>query len=235
VLLQGKAAQQIMAFARERKVSLIILSSHGRGGLSPWNISSVVQKVILQGWVPVLIVRAYASCSPDLTGQRYKRLLVPLDGSQRAECVLPLATALARSQGSDLLLGHVVAQPEASRQGPLTEEEQDLVHRLAELNREAAERYLGDLRSRLSGAEQICLVEGGSPAARLHELVEEERVDLVVLSAHGHFADNRWPYGSVALSFVAYGTTPLLIIQDIDQEQAIPSKAEIAAQEQKGH
>jgi len=235
VLLEGKGAEQMIEFTREKVVDLIVLSSHGRGGLSPWNISSVVQKVILQSWVPVLIVRAYESRSVELTGLRYRRVLVPLDGSQRAECVLPLATAVARTQGSELLLGHVVPEPVTPRPGPLTEEEEALADRLNALNREAAEKYLRDLRSRLSGEERIQLLEGGSPAARLHELVEEEKVDLVALSAHGHFADHRWPYGSVALSFVAYGTTPLLILQDIEQEQAVPSKAEIAAKERKGH
>ena len=98
-LLEGQAAEQVIEFARQRQhgVGLIILSSHGRSGLSEWNISSVGQKIILRAHVPVMIVRAYEPCAGNVGSLRYGRLLVPLDGSQRAECVLPLVTALALS------------------------------------------------------------------------------------------------------------------------------------------
>jgi nucleotide-binding universal stress UspA family protein len=63
----------------------------------------------------------------------------------------------------------------------------------------------------------------------------EEPVDLVVLSAHGYSGSAEWPYGSVALNFIAYGTTPLLIVQDLVESEARRSKAEAAAAESKGH
>ena len=65
----------------------------------------------------------------------------------------------------------------------------------------------------------------------LHELVEQEDIDMVLLSAHGYSAEARYPYGSVVISFVAYGTTPLLIVQDVPPERVVPTRAELAAQE----
>jgi nucleotide-binding universal stress UspA family protein len=69
----------------------------------------------------------------------------------------------------------------------------------------------------------------------LHELVEQENVDLVVLSAHGYSAATRWPYGTVATSFISHGTTPLLIVQDLSPDEIELSRAELAAREHRGH
>ena len=69
----------------------------------------------------------------------------------------------------------------------------------------------------------------------LHSVVEQEGADLVMLAAHGRSSESRWPYGSVATSFIAYGTTPLLIVQDLSQDELESTQAEMAAREHKGH
>ena len=235
ILLEGQAAERIVEFARAHDVGLILVSSHGRSGLSYWNVSSVVEKIILSSRVPTMIVRAYLPVTSDLAGLRYQRLLVPLDCSQRAECALPLATTLARFYESQLLLAHVVARPEMPRRAPLTEEEIELADRLTERNRLEASRCLEQLRSQLHPDVQLCLLVGDNVAAALHELVKREDVDLVVLSAHGYSGGARWPYGSVALNFIAYGTTPLLIVQDLSQDELESTQVEMAAREYKGH
>jgi nucleotide-binding universal stress UspA family protein len=235
VVWEGAAAERIIDYAREQDVDLIVLSSHGHSGLSEWNINSVVQKVILRAYCPVLIIRAYQPGPDELTGLQYRRLMVPLDGSKRAEIVLPYVTALARSQNATLLVARVVAEPEIPRRESLDEEQQELIDRLLELKTKEARDYLDELASRLSvESEQHLLVEA-DVAAQLHDLAEEQNVDLVALSAHGWSGRAKWPYGSVALSFIAYGTTPLLIVQDISREQAETTKAEEAVQERKGH
>jgi nucleotide-binding universal stress UspA family protein len=224
-----------MEFARNQEASLIILSSHGRSGLSGWNVSSVVQKIVLRACMPTMIVRAYQSVTNDLKGLRYRRMLVPLDCSQRAECVLPLATTLARFHKSQLLLTHVVRRPEMVRRALPTQEEIELVNRLTEHNRLEANRYLKQLQSRLPSDVHLCLPVDDNAAATLHEMVEQENVDLVVLSAHGHSGGTKWPYGSVTLNFIAYGTTPLLIVQDLSQDELESTQAEMATRERKGH
>lgn len=49
---EGPSAERIIGYAHDEKVDLILLSSHGRGGLSEWNVSSVVQKIILRAFCP---------------------------------------------------------------------------------------------------------------------------------------------------------------------------------------
>lgn len=234
-LLEGQAAERVVQFARSHDVKLIVLSSHGRSGLSGWNVSGVVQKIILRAYVPTMIVRAYRPVTSELTGFRYNRLLVPLDCSQRAECVLPLAASLARFHGSQLILVHVVRRPEMPRRAPPTQDDIELENKITERNRLEAARYLEQLQSRLSLDVQTRLLVSNNPAATLHELVDREDVDLVLLNAHGYSGETQWPYGSLAVSFIAYGTTPLLIMQDIPPDEVEPTQAEVAARERKGH
>lgn len=234
-LLEGQASERIIEFARGHDVNLIILSSHGRSGLSGWNVSSVVQKIVLRAYTPTMIVRAYQPVTHDVTGLRYQRLLVPLDCSQRAEYILPLATTLARFHESQLVLVYVVRRPEMPRRTSRTQEDIELANQITERNRLEGARYLEQLRSGSSVDIQPRLLVSDDVAATLHELVEQENVDLVMLGAHGYSGKTRWPYGSVAISFIAYGTTPLLIMQDLSPEEAEPTRAEVAARERKGH
>jgi nucleotide-binding universal stress UspA family protein len=235
VLLEGQAAERIIEYARENGVDLIILSSHGRSGLSGWNVSSIVLKIILRAYLPIMIVRAYQPVVGDLTSLRYRRLLVPLDCSRRAECVLPLATTLARYHESELLAVHVVARPQMPRWAPPTQEDVELASRLVERNRLEATRYLKELQSRLDVSVRTSVLLSDHAAEALHDLVDQAKVDLVVLSAHGHSGGTKWPYGSLVVNFVGYGTTPLLIVQDLSPEEVERTRAEILARERKGH
>ena len=61
---------------------------------------------------------------------------------------------------------------------------------------------------------------------------EQEMIDLVVLSAHGHSGLTQWPYGGVVISFITFGASPVLIVQDLSRDEIQPGPAEIAAREQ---
>jgi len=234
-LVEGQAAERIIEFTHGHDVNLIILSSHGRSGLSGWNVSSVVQKIILRAYVPTMIVRAYQPAARDLVGLGYRRLLVPLDCSQRAECVFPPATTLARFHKSELLLVHVVSRSEMPRRAPPTQQEVELANQITELNKLEATRYLEQLKSRLSVDVRTRLLVSDNAAATLHDLVDQESADLVMLSAHGYSGGTKWPYGSTVVNFIAYGTTPLLIVQDLSPDEVERTKAEMFARERKGH
>lgn len=234
-LLEGKPVEQISDFLHYQDIDLLILSSHGRSGLSGWNISSMVQKILLYAYIPALIVRAYHPTAGAIDTLRYERILAPLDGSQRAECVLPMVVSLTRDQESQLILSHLVTRPEMPRHTPLTDRETDLVNQIVACNQKEADRYLSQLQSRLPEGVETRLLIADDATAALHDLVEQDGISLVVLSAHGYSGRTRWPYGSITLNFIAYGTTPLLIFQDLSPENAEKSKAEKAATEYKGH
>jgi nucleotide-binding universal stress UspA family protein len=235
VILEGLPPERIIEFTRDHKIGMIIISTHGQSGLSGWNVSSVVQKVILHAHVPMMIVRAHTSPATDIAQMRYRRVLVPLDGSRRAECVLPLAQRLALFHKSQLLLVHVIVKPEIPRHTPSSEEERQLVDRLTKLNQTRAGEYLERLRAQLSPGVETRIIVSHAPAASLQDVVVQENADLVVLSAHGYTSGTRWPYGSIALNFIAYGTTPLLIVQDLTPEEMERALAELATGQPEGH
>ncbi|MFO8112572.1 MAG: universal stress protein, partial [Desulfosalsimonadaceae bacterium] len=136
---------------------------------------------------------------------------------------------------AELILAHVVNMPEMPRWTQLTNEDAELVNRLVERNREEMGKHFETVLPRLP-VEARTLVETSDDAAlRLHELVQQQNADLVVLSAHGYSGKARWTFGSIAHSFIAYGTTPLLLVQDFPRDRIEPTEAEAAAAEKKGH
>jgi len=231
-VLEGKAEERIIEFAENQDINLIVLSSHGRSGLSGWNVSSVVQKIILRAYTSMMIVRAYQPIKSDPIDLKYRRLMVPVDGSQRAETVLPVASSLAAFYEADLFVVHVVRRPEMPRRRtPLTPEDIGLAERLTERNKNEASKYLEEIRSRVPANVQTRLEISNRVNATLHEIAKQEDIDMVLLSAHGYSGESKWPYGSVVISFISYGTTPLLIVQDIPRDQLRETDAEIAARD----
>jgi nucleotide-binding universal stress UspA family protein len=233
--LNGSAAEQIVAFARQNDVDLIVMSSHGENGLSAWNVSSVTQKVALRAHRSVMIVPAYVSPRSGEDPVPYRRVLVPLDGSQRAECVLPTAAALARAHDVDLILAHVVRKAEMPQRLRSYRDDARLVEQLTGYQRRAAEAYLEDVRARLPVAAQIQVLVRSNVTNALRELADQSACDLLLLSAHGHSGSPCFIYGCVTMGLITFGGQPLLIIQDLDGEQIEPQRAELAVQQHQGH
>jgi nucleotide-binding universal stress UspA family protein len=224
-VLEGLVAESITDYAVSRGVKLIILSSHGRSGLSQWGISSVTQKIIFSAPTSVLIIRAHQPVTSESIEWQYARIVVPLDGSRRAENVLPMVTLLARFHQSRIHIVHVVETPEMARQMPLTHEDVELSDRIVARNREEAIHYLDQVRlqSPLDGIDvQTRLLTSDNAAAALHELAEQESIDMVALSAHGYSGNNKWPYGSMVNNFILYSKVPLLIVQDLPAKEEPP-------------
>jgi len=219
---EGDAAEQIVACARDNEIGLVLIASHGQSGLSAWHVSSVVQKVIVRAHTSLMIVRAQQPAPPEIASLHYRRVLAPLDCSARAECVLPLAAALARLPDTQLLLAHVVQRPQMPRRTPLSREDSDLADRVVERNFSEAGDYLETIRSQQpEAAIETRLLIADHVACSLHGLVEQEHIDLVLLCAHGVSGQMDWPYGCLVASFIAYGTSPLLIFQDAPDDQNV--------------
>ena len=235
-MLEGKSAEGIIDFAQANAVDLIALSTHGRTGLTGWNVSSVVQKVLLRAYRSILLVRAYGSeGSPEAV---YKRLFVASDCSSRAEYILPFAISLAQYYKSRIILGTVIEKPEVIQRLPLTEEETSLANQLVEINQRTASHCHQQITTQLSLKDiafetHVRLADHAISA--LHDLVDEVQADLVMLVAHGETGERRWPYGSIATSLIAHGSIPLMIIQDLSEQDIFPTPAEQAISESRGH
>jgi nucleotide-binding universal stress UspA family protein len=229
-LLLGEAAERIVEFADERAVDLIVMSSHGQSGLSPWNVSSVVQKVILTTNRSVMIIPAYHAQNASLDQLRYRRIVAPLDGSRRAECVLPVVQALAGAHEARVDVVTMVARPEMLRRTPLSAEDAALADRLVALNRTEAEKYLEQMATRIEGDTRSHVLVSEDVIDDLYRFVEEQEADVLIFSAHGSSGNGNRRYGSLVTSFIAYGNKPLLIVQDLPPHKIGQSEAERAAQ-----
>lgn len=224
-VMEGLVAEGITEYAQNQGMKLIVLSSHGSNGLTHRSISSITHKIILSAQTSLLLVRAhqYGSHSGELSETPlYQRILVPLDGSQRAENVLPIMTQLAQFHKSQIHLVRVVQTPEMARLMPPAREDIELSARVVERNQEEAGRYLEQLKSRsyFEGiAVETHLITSDNAAVALHQLEDRERIDLVALSAHGYSGNHQWPYGSMVNNFILYGNTSLLIVQDLPVKQ----------------
>ena len=235
VLLEGQAAQRICDFAHSNDVDLILISSHGQSGLSRWNVSSVVRKIVQRAHRSVMIVRAYKAGEHALNDLRYDRLLVPLDGSQRAECVFATAVTLARFYEAQLLLSHVIVTPQLPRHISLTANDEKLIKYFVASSQKILAQYMKQLGNRLAYPFEPHLLIHHDVTRALHDLIDEAQVDLVLLSAHGFSGTRHWPYGSITTSFIEYGSTPLLIVQDLEPGEIELTEAERAATEKQGH
>ncbi len=168
----------------------------------------------------------------------YKRLFVASDCSTRGEYVLPFAISLAQYYKSQIILGTVIEKPEIIQRMPLTEEEINLTNQLSEINQQTATHCHNQITTQLAlkGIEYETHVRVADHAiGALHDLVDETHSDLVMLVAHGETGERRWPYGSITTSLIAHGNVPLMIIQDLDEQEVLPTPAEQAITESRGH
>jgi nucleotide-binding universal stress UspA family protein len=235
---EGPAATCIINHANNIRADFIILSTHGSSGLSMWNVSSVVQKIILSANKSTLLVRAQKTTLNNLQEIHYERLFVGLDCSARAELALPVANCLAERYKSILTIGTVVQKPQILNRLPVSDDDASIIARIAERNHKAAAHYLSQLQAQLSltGVKITTkLIVSENQISALHNMVEEEKADMVMLVAHGHSGEERWPYGSVATSFIAYGTTSLLIVQDLSEKNLNTIKIETGTFDNLGH
>lgn len=157
----------------------------------------------------------------------YRTVLVGLDGSRRAECVLPVVRFLATAVASKVVLAHVIEEPALPRLVPPTPEETALVEHLMAVNESAAGDYLADVEARIGVSTETRLKRGKSTVSALHAMVDESGADLVILSAHGYGGDQTWPYGEVATNLIGYGRTPLLVVHDVPWTERTAPAADV--------
>ena len=138
VILEGSAANSVVEFAHNNNVDLIVLSTHGQSGLSGWNVSSVVQKILLRSYKSILLIRAYLPSSAGMTKVRYKRLFIGMDCSPRSEFVIPFAISLAQAYKSQVILETVIEKPKAINRFPLSNDDTNLLNKFVERNHESA-------------------------------------------------------------------------------------------------
>ena len=145
----------------------------------------------------------------------FKQIMVPLDGSARAERALPVAERLAAAVGAILHLVRVVEPPRWVYPLPLHVLAYD---DLIRAETQQATAFLEARRTRLAAASvrayAVPLI--GTPADALLDYERTKGIDLVVTSNHGHSRLAHLGLGTVADSLVRHGVAPILLVPDLD-------------------
>ena len=141
----------------------------------------------------------------------YKKILLPLDGSELAKKALGEAEKLANCFGAEIVLFEVVpfmpiyGSPELVT--PLIVDEKQ---------KEAAEKYLVSLSEELKkkGFKATVVVRTGQQVAvEIIDFAKESGANLIVMCTHGRSGISRWVLGSVALKILTRAETPILLIR----------------------
>jgi nucleotide-binding universal stress UspA family protein len=215
---EGDVPRSIVAHAAEERADLILLCTHGSGGVRELLFGSVAQQVLKRGTVPVLLARA----APDETVYSFRpnRVLVPLDGTAAAEPALEPARELAGLLGAVVHLVMVVATPGTAR-GELQAIAQALptaTRAALELEEEEANEYLENVAGRLrrGGVAVTTEVRRGDTPSALADEAAEPGVGLVVVATHGRAGVQAIWAGSVTARLLARTRAPILLLRMIE-------------------
>lgn len=212
-VVEGQPAEQIALWARDHDVDLTVLSTHGEDHSTTADLGHTVRRVLDHAPGSLLLVPHSVAVAGVVT---YRRILVPLDGSSRAESAVPLAVRLARAQRGEVVLVHVVPIPELTEVGPPEAEALELRDLLVRRNERVAQEYLDRIRGHVAGqgiAVRSLVLRGGDVRRSLARSIVEEAADLVVLSSHGRSGHVDVPHGSIVAYQIDHLTTPLLIVR----------------------
>ena len=216
-------ARAIATIAAQHTIDLIVMTTHGHGGLQRLVHGSVAEVILADSRVPVLLVRMNAPAPAIPTHDERPRVLVPLDGSPFAEAALPAAAALARALDWTLVLLRVAIPPTALLVDPEIART-ETTDRILEAESIAASHYLKGIadglqaeglrietRLRVGLAAQAILDEGAASGA-----------SLVIMATHGRSGLGRMLRGSVATEVLHRGSLPLLLVRPSTVNAAEP-------------
>ena len=212
---EGDVAESVVDHAQEFGADLVVLSTHGRGGLRGFLFGRIALQALQHGTTPVLLMNPTTSepAQPFVC----RTILVPLDGTAAHEPALAVASTLARAWRASLHLEIVVPTPRTlsgpeAATGVLMPSATRAILDLAE---RGAEEYVQRLVQAL-GAERLSAsshVSRGEPASSLVEVAEKVGADLVVMASHAKGAMDAFWSGSLTPKVVEKLQRPILLVR----------------------
>jgi nucleotide-binding universal stress UspA family protein len=216
-VLFGHPAEEILSYAEKNNVGLIAMTTHGRSGVRRWALGSVAARVTRHSPVPILLVRS--DVSQVTIGSKWpeKRILVLLDGSERAEQVLPHVADHAKIGGAEVVLLRVL-EPLSSPDfytADMPGNWEDLAEQMMAHLQEECTRYFAGLKRQLrdAGVQVRSETLEGNTWDEIISYIERDGFDLVALTSHGRSSIARWAVGSVAETLLRKCPVPLLLVR----------------------
>lgn len=215
-VVQGSPATEILNFAKNDDIGLIIISSHGRTGATLWVLGGVANKVLRRSRGPTLLVRSSKS-ERLVPNKELRKILLPLDGSEFAEAAIPYVENLAKGPDNEVVLLTVVEPISiplfAVHSGGFDWEkyEKDVMSKVEKEARHYLTRKENSLRDKGLAVSSAMLI--GKPAKTILQYAEDNSIDLIGLSSHGLSGITKWVYGSTASKIIEGSSKPVLLIR----------------------
>ena len=220
---EGRAESVITNLAGREPDRLIVMSTHGRGGLSRMVMGSVTARVVGSVSNPTLIVRGGALDGVRV-GRSLDNVIVPLDGSAFAERALAYAGELARACGAQVILVRSTRSSDylrAHTQWTRMDDEggfhfggpTEMASSMVALSREYLWGKAEEMETRfgLSDVEAVNSLE--DPADAVVDLAKRSRNAVVIMATRGRWGVGRALLGSVADQVVRRSPTPTLLVR----------------------
>lgn len=189
----GATAEHIVLEAAKHPDTLIVMSTHGRTGAGRWILGSVTDKVLHSVRTPVMIIQA--ENNDAILDGAMGHIVVPLDGSELAEKILPHAVGLAKTLDAKMLLVRATMDDMADAG------ERDDLER-------TADRVRGEGVAEVEG-----MVLPGDPATAIVNMPHEFPDALVAMTTHDRSGMGRWLMGSVTDKVVRNAAGPVIVLR----------------------
>jgi len=144
----------------------------------------------------------------------YKKIMVPLDGSQVAECVIPHIETIAGKSATKVELVTVVEPLDIPTRGQIAISD-DEIKQIDDEGKNEATKYLNQVSSRLiqAGINASTVILSGKPAESLVRYAVNNNVDLIIMATHGRSGISKIFWGSVAEKILRATDIPVLLIK----------------------
>ena len=202
----GHPAREILAVIEEQTADLLVLGTHGRGGVEHLLLGSVAEKIVRKAPCPVMVVPPAAH--PE-SGVLFKRILCPVDGSVASAAAVAFALSLARETDGDVVLLQVVEPVPASGEfGALDAAE---YRRIGEAHAQTvlSAAVSAEVRAWCRVREVIA---HGKPSERILDAATAERADVIVMGVRGRGAIDVLAFGSTTNDVIRRSACPVLAV-----------------------
>ncbi len=210
----GRSERRIESVARRHDSDLIVVMPHHCEGLEALLRHSITARMSSGAPAPLLVIPEHAptAVQSGLLAAPDAVVVVPLDGSERAERALPFAIALADEYQRGIQLVRVVSPPhDAAAYADAYEHPQSRYQQRVH----EARHYMSTMQAGVKRATRLAVdvaVTIGEPAQEIADIAEEYATSLIVMSTHGHRTLSRMVLGSVATAVMWQSKVPLLIV-----------------------
>jgi nucleotide-binding universal stress UspA family protein len=202
----GDVYEEIKQAIEDLKPEIVVMGTHGRRGVERWFMGSTTEKLLRHSPVPLITISASGE---KVEAPRFSRILVTTDFSEGTSDALAYAFSVAQENESKITLLHVIHEVTADVSGKYRE---SLI--------EGVEKQLEDLipPEATTWCDVNTQVEIGVPYRIIPRVLQDEKIDLLVMNIHGKGMLDRALLGSTAERVVRMARCPVMLIPPLKKK-----------------